>query len=100
MRRRLGRAHLGRDMEDQPAQAAFVANLRDPDYVRIVCGSLDQLPQVFAALERPLASNPPRLQRSNRDASLRRRNRAWEQEATQGPPPASSAHHIASTTDL
>lgn len=100
MRRRLGRAHLGRDMEDQPAQAAFVANLRDPDYVRIVCGSLDQLPQAFAALEQPLASNPPRLQRSNRDASLRRRNRAWEQEATLGPPPASSAHHIASTTDL
>ena len=100
MRRRLGRAHLGRDMEDQPAQAAFVANLRDPDYVRIVCGSLDQLPQAFAALERPLASNPPRLQRSNRDASLRRRNRAWEQAATQGPPPPSSACHIASTTDL
>ena len=100
LRRRLGRAHLGRDMEDQPAQAAFVANLRDPDYVRIVCGSLDQLPQAFAALERPLASNPPRLQRNNRDASLRRRNRAWEKEATQGPPPASSAHHTTSTTGL
>lgn len=44
LHRRLGQAHLGRDMEDQPAQASFVANLRDPDYVRIVCGTLDQLP--------------------------------------------------------
>ena len=100
LRRRLGRAHLGRDMEDQPAQAAFVANLRDPDYVRILCGSLDRLPQAFATLERPLASDPPRLQRNNRDAALRQRNRAWEKEATQGPPPASSPHHTASTAAL
>jgi hypothetical protein len=28
LRRRLGKAHLGRDLEDQPAQAALVANLR------------------------------------------------------------------------
>ena len=100
LRRRLGRAHLGRAMEDQPAQAAFVANLRDPDYVRIVCGTLDQLPQAFAALERPPASEPTRLQRNNRDAVLRRRNRAWEKEATLGPPPPSSAHHPASTMNL
>jgi len=26
LRRRLGRAHLGRDLEDQPAQVALVAN--------------------------------------------------------------------------
>ena len=45
LRRHLGRAQLGRAMEDQPAQAAFVANLRDPDYVRIVCGTLDQFPK-------------------------------------------------------
>ena len=44
LRRRLGRAHLGRDMQDQPAQA--------------------------------LAATTP-LQRNNRDAKLRRRNRAW-----------------------
>ena len=33
LRRRLGRAHLGRDMQDQPAQAALAANLLCPDYV-------------------------------------------------------------------
>ncbi len=45
LRRRLGRAQLGRDLEDQPAQAALAANLRHPDYVRILCGTLDQLPR-------------------------------------------------------
>ena len=77
LRRRLGRAHLGRDLADQPAQAALAANLLDPAYVQILCGSLDQLPRAFAALERrPAASDPPRLERNNRDAALRRRNRA------------------------
>ncbi|MDE0263963.1 MAG: hypothetical protein OXJ37_16285 [Bryobacterales bacterium] len=44
LRRRLGRAHLGRDLEDQPAQAALAQNLWHPDYVQILCGTLDQLP--------------------------------------------------------
>ena len=52
LRRRLGRAHLGRDVEDQPAQAALAADLLCPEYVRIVCGTLDRLPQVFAELDR------------------------------------------------
>ena len=30
LRRRMGRANLGRAMQDQPAQAAFTANLVDP----------------------------------------------------------------------
>lgn len=30
LRRRMGRAHLGRDMQDQPAQVALTANLLDP----------------------------------------------------------------------
>ena len=82
LRRRLGRAHLGRDLEDQPPQVALVANLHDPHYVRILCGSLDQLPQAFAALDCPTKSDPSRLQRNNRDAPLRRRNRAWADDAT------------------
>ena len=73
LRRRLGRAHLGRDLEDQLPQVALVANLH---YVRILCGNLDQLPQAFAALDCPAKPDPPRLQRNNRDAPLRRRNRA------------------------
>ena len=48
--RRLGRAQVGRDLEDQPAHAALVANLTRADYVRVLCGSLENLPAAFAAL--------------------------------------------------
>ena len=81
LRRRLGRAHLGRDMEDQPAQTALAANLRHPDYVQVLCGTLDQLPQAFAQLHHQTSSRPPRLQRKNRNEKLRRRNRAWANQA-------------------
>jgi hypothetical protein len=70
LRRRLGRAHLGRDLEDQPAQAALVANLRHLEYVRIVCGTLDQLPRAFAELDRDGFKETTPLQRSNRDTKL------------------------------
>jgi hypothetical protein len=50
LRRRVGRKNLGRDLKDQPAQAALVCNLLLPDYVRIVCGSLENLPEAFAGL--------------------------------------------------
>ena len=73
----LGRAHLGRDMEDQPAQAALAANLLCPDYVRIVCGTLDRLPQAFAGLDRNAIAATAPLQRNNKDAALRKRIRAW-----------------------
>jgi hypothetical protein len=55
MRRRTGRKNLGRDLEDLPAEAALVHNLSKPDYVRIVIGSLEQLPARFASV-RPLDS--------------------------------------------
>ena len=75
LRRRLGRANLGRDLEDQPAQAALAANLRHPDYVRVLCGSLDHLPMAFAELnEQALAQTTP-LSRSNRDSKLQKRIR-------------------------
>ena len=78
---------MGRDMEDQPAQAALAANLRHPDYVRIVCGTLDRLPRALAELDRRELTGPSPLQRSNRDATLRRRNRARAEDAGQCPPP-------------
>jgi hypothetical protein len=75
LRRRLGRANLGRDLEDQPAQAALAANLRHPDYVRVLCGSLDHLPTAFAELDaRALEQSTP-LSRSNRDSKLQQRIR-------------------------
>ena len=76
LRRRLGRAHLGRDLEDQPAQAALVANLRHLDYVQIVCGTLEQLPRAFAELDREEIKETTPLQRSNRDTGLIKRIRA------------------------
>ena len=73
-------------MEDQPAQTALAANLRHPDYVQILCGTLDQLPQAFAGLDRQECTSPARLQRTNRNAELRRWNRAWAADAHRFPP--------------
>jgi hypothetical protein len=71
LRRRLGRANLGRDLEDQPAQAALVSNLNHPDYVEITCGSLENLPTAFAELgRRKKVKNESTLQRSNKDTEL------------------------------
>ena len=36
LQRRVGRAHLGRDLDDRPAEVALTANLRHADYVRIL----------------------------------------------------------------
>ena len=76
LRRRLGRANLGRDLEDQPAQAALAANLYCLDYVRIVCGTLEQLPRAFAELDRDGIKETSPLQRSNRDSGLMKHIRA------------------------
>lgn len=50
-RRRSGRKNLGQDLEHLHAEAALVRNLEHDDYVRIVCGSLNQLPLAFAKLD-------------------------------------------------
>jgi len=74
IRRRVGRANLGRDLEDQPAQAALVFNLNHADYVEIVCnGTLEQLPDAFAMLDREKLIEKSVLQRSNKDAALKKR---------------------------
>jgi hypothetical protein len=76
LRKRLGRAHLGRDLEDQPAQAALAANLRHPDYVRILCGSLEHLHNAFANLDEQALGDATPLVRTNRDTALQKRVRA------------------------
>jgi hypothetical protein len=48
-RRRSGRKNLAQDLEHLPASAALAYNLKDADYVSIVCGSLDKLPQALPA---------------------------------------------------
>jgi hypothetical protein len=75
LRRRVGRAHLGRDLEDQSAQAALAANLRHPDYVRILCGSLEHLHNAFAELDEQALRDATPLVRSNRDTELQNRVR-------------------------
>ncbi len=50
-RRRSGRKNLTQDLEHLPASSALSSNLRDDEYVSIVCGSLDKLPEVFAQLD-------------------------------------------------
>ena len=51
-RRRSGNKNLGYVLEHLPAEAALVRNLFCDDYVTTVCGSLSNLPQVFAELDR------------------------------------------------
>lgn len=50
-RRRSGLKVLTQDMEALPPEFALAANLRQPDYLAIVCGSLDDLPRAFAELD-------------------------------------------------
>lgn len=50
-RRRSGRKILTHDFEGLPAEAALAQNLTQDDYVALVCGGLDQLPDIFSALD-------------------------------------------------
>jgi len=50
-RRRSGRKFLTHDFEVLPPAATLAANLTHPDYVRLVCGSLDGLAAAFAELD-------------------------------------------------
>jgi hypothetical protein len=58
-RRRSGRKILWQDFEHLPAAAALAANLNHADYVPIVCGSLDRLPEAFAKLDARSRQNSP-----------------------------------------
>jgi hypothetical protein len=72
LRRRVGRGQLGRDLEDQPAQVALVANLKDPEYVHHLVGSLEKLPEAFANLDNDMSAEPTALNRENRNSQLHR----------------------------
>lgn len=50
-RRRSGRKVLTQDFEQLPASAILARNLTKPDYVTILCGTLDDLPHAFAQLD-------------------------------------------------
>jgi hypothetical protein len=56
-RRRSGRKKLTQDLEHLPAEAALVYNLEHPDYVNLICGSMDRLAEAFARLDRDQREN-------------------------------------------
>lgn len=49
---RSGRKILTQDLEHMPAEALLVLNLKHDDYVKIICGSIDLLPEAFAELDK------------------------------------------------
>lgn len=50
-RRRSGRKNLGQDLENLPAEALLVQNLKHDDYIDTLCGSLQHLAQAFAEMD-------------------------------------------------
>ncbi|MCP4614419.1 MAG: DUF2924 domain-containing protein [Planctomycetes bacterium] len=72
LRRRVGRGQLGRDLEDQPAQVALVSNLKNPEYVRCLVGSVDKLPDAFAQLDQETSTDLKPLNRENRNSQILR----------------------------
>lgn len=50
-RRRSGRKVLTHDFELLPAAAALACNLTCPDYISVICGTLEELPAAFARLD-------------------------------------------------
>lgn len=62
-RRRSGRKTLTQDLEHLPAAALLARNLTRPDYVAILCGTIEGLPRAFAQLDAPDRSRslPARL---------------------------------------
>ena len=92
MRRRVGHAALGRDMQDQPAQAALAANLLDPSCVQIVCGTLKNLPAGCSGVAPSQARADRRiLNRGTKPPELRHRIRAWERDQSPRPSPSQSS---------
>ncbi|MFH1609298.1 MAG: hypothetical protein ABID40_01545, partial [Candidatus Bipolaricaulota bacterium] len=69
-RRRSGRKILTQDFEALPPAAALALNLRQPDYVALLCGTLDQLPQAFAALDQERHRHPAGLVPAHETAAL------------------------------
>ncbi len=70
LRRRVGRGQLGRDLDDQPAQVALVANLRNPEYVRHLVGSIEKLPEAFADLDNTTLAQRLTLNRASRNGQI------------------------------
>jgi len=51
-RKRSGRKVLAKDFEDLPEGVPLIKNLKKSDYVEVLCGSLENLPEAIAKLDR------------------------------------------------
>lgn len=71
-RRRSGRKNLTQDLEHLPAEATLVYNLNHSDYVSIVCGSLEQLPEAFAQMDAEKRADQNQGVRLETDINLKR----------------------------
>jgi len=67
IRRQTGRKVLTHEMESTPPESALVSNLKDASYVRILCGSIEELPEAFAKLDQEKEAKSRRA--SNGDKS-------------------------------
>jgi hypothetical protein len=67
-RRRSGRKVLTQDLERLPPGAALAVNLSCHDYVKILCGSLSDLPTAFAELDRENRQRPPAVKQPDANA--------------------------------
>ena len=77
-RRRSGRKILTQDLELLPPSAALAANLDRTDYVKILCGSVKDLPAAFARLDALNRHKPAAAKQTRPDpetASLSTRDR-------------------------
>lgn len=52
IRRQTGKKILTHELESIPPESILVSNLNDPRYVKILCGSIEKLPEAFAELDR------------------------------------------------
>lgn len=70
-RRRSGRKVLTYDFEGLPPAAALACNLKHPDYVQILCGSLENLPRAFADLDKAVGRTaPPAFSRPDQTGAI------------------------------
>ena len=67
IRRQTGRKVLTHEMESTPPESALVSNLKDASYVRVLCGSIEELPEAFAKLDQEKEAKSRRA--SNGDKS-------------------------------
>ena len=62
-----------------------MANLTRADYVRVLCGSLQNLPAAFAALDDSALEQTTPLSRTHRDSALQARIRALIRQGSDAP---------------